>query len=396
MTRTGFTPRRLLTTIAIATSVACSSTHEPRTTTPDAPTGGVALSPAGQAMAGIETQEVAVESAGPTLEAVGTVTLDDTRTARIGALVEGIVSRTQVDVGDRVRGGALLAGLHSHDVHDGWGDYRKAVADRRRVEQELAFADETLARTERLLADKAASVMETERARVSQAGARQQLIAATAEVRRAQDSLEHLGIPVDARARSADEIPVRTPRAGVVLERLVTAGTAVTPGTALFVVSDTSSLWVVAEVDEADIGRVSIGSPVEVVVSAYPSERFDARVARIGDTINPTTRRAIVRCTVTNADGRLKPGMFARVTMAGAGTSTRVRVPVDAVQDLGDRRVVFVSDGHGRYTARDVETGPERDGRIDVRHGLAAGDNVVTRGAFLLKSQVLGPSAGEP
>ena len=144
----------------------------------------------------VSTVEVAkAEPVAAALEAVGTVALDDTRTARVGALVEGVVDATRVNVGDRVRAGALLAGLHSHEVHDGWGDYRKAVADRRRVEQELAFASETVARTERLLADKAASVLEVERARSMRAGAVEQLAVANAEVQRARESLEHLGIP---------------------------------------------------------------------------------------------------------------------------------------------------------------------------------------------------------
>ena len=115
----------------------------------------------------------------------------------------------------------------------------------------------------------------------------------------------------------------------------------------------------------------------------------------IGDTINPATRRVIVRCEVANADGRLKPGMFARVLIEGAATAPRVRIPMDAVQDIGERRVVFMPGGEGKYVPRDVETGEERAGRVEIRRGLAPGDRVVTRGAFLLKSQLLASPEGE-
>jgi membrane fusion protein, heavy metal efflux system len=392
-------PARPLTRLALVgllAGTACTATPR-ESAPPPAESGTVALSRASEALAGIAVETVTAEPLAPSLEAVATIALDDARTARIGALVEGVVSSTHVSVGDRVPRGALLAGLHSHEVHDSWADYRKAVADRRRVDQDLAIASETVARTERLLADKAASPLELDRARGARAAAAEQLVMADAEVRRARESLEHLGIPVreDAAGRVSETIPVRTPQAGVVLERLVTTGTAVTPGMPLFVVSDTASLWVLAEIDEAALGGVRVGSAVDVLVHAYPSERFPARVTLIGDTISPATRRVVVRCALPNADGRLKAGMFARVAIEGAAPEPHVHVPVDAVQDLGDRRVVFVPGPDGEYVARDVETGVERSGRIEIRRGLAAGDRVVTRGAFLLKSQVLASPEGE-
>jgi cobalt-zinc-cadmium efflux system membrane fusion protein len=386
-----------LAVFALAAIAACTAAPREDAAAPAPPRDAVALSRASQQLAGIAVETVAAETMASALEAVGTVAIDDTRTARVGALVEGIVSATHVNVGDRVRQGALLAGLHSHEVHDSWGDYRKAIADRRRIEQELAFATEAVARTERLLAEKAASTLEVERARTISASAAQQLVMANAEVRRAQESLEHLGLVIGATPDVAanEIIPVRTPQAGAVLEKLVTTGTTVTPGTAMFVISDTSTLWVLAEIDEGALARVSVGAPVQVAVSAYPTDRFPATVTSIGDTINPATRRVVVRCVVQNTAGRLKPGMFARVQLEGVTPQPMIRVPTDAVQDIGERRVVFVAAAEGRYTARDVETGAERDGRVEVRRGLTAGDKVVTRGAFLLKSQLLASPEGE-
>jgi cobalt-zinc-cadmium efflux system membrane fusion protein len=388
---------RLFVLSAVALTAACSSTPHQDAVTPAPANDAVTLSVSSQQLAGVVVEAAKATTAAADVEAVATVALDDTRTARIGALVEGVVAATHVGVGDRVSKGALLAGLHSHAVHDGWADYRKAVADERRLQQEVAFANDTVARTERLLADKASSVLEVERAKAASASTSQQLIAANAEVRRARESLEHLGIAISASpgAAASEIVPVQTPQSGVVLEKHVTAGTAVTPGTALFVISDISFVWVLAELDESALGRVKAGLPVHVSVSAYPEERFEATVTLIGDTINPTTRRVVVRCEAANADGRLKPGMFARVTLEGVRPEPVVQVPVDAVQEIGERRVVFVAGPSGQYVARDVETGAERDGHVDIRRGLAAGDRVVVRGAFLLKSQLLASPAGE-
>lgn len=382
---------RWLAALAIAASAACSSPAPQEPAAPAAPKDTVALTSASQKLAGIVVEPAKAEAVGIALEAVGTVTLDDTRTARVGSLVEGVVQATHANVGDRVRQGAALAGLHSHEVHDDWGAYRKATADRRRLEQELAFAGERVARTERLLADKAASTMEVEQARAARASAVEQLAIAGAEMERARQSLEHLGIRVGPDAGSATPVivPVRTPVSGVVLEKLVTTGTTVTPGTTLFVVSDTSQLWVLAEIDESALANVKVGAPMQVTVSAYPAERFPATATFIGDTINPETRRVVVRGQLANREGRLKPGMFARVQLEGAASGPTVHLPVDAVQDIDDRRVVFVPGADGQYVTREVETGAERDGRIEIRRGVAAGDRVVVRGAFLLKSQLL-------
>ena len=386
-------PRRAMAGLLLATSVAACTTpaaDDPLRPAPGA-SDAVAISAEGQRLGGITVETVVETTVADALDAVGTVDLDESRTARIGALAEGIVSATHASVGDRVRRGALLAGLHSHEVHDAWGDYRKALADRRRAAQEVEYADTSVARAERLLADKAASAREVERARADKVAAGEQLVMATAEVRRAQESLEHLGLAIgDGAQGQADEIiPVRTPIAGVVLERLVTAGTTVTPGVPMFVVSDLGTLWVQAAVDETALGTLRVGAVVRLTVAAFPGETFTGRVAHVADRIDSTTRRVRVRCVVENGDGRLKPGMFARVAIVGATPPPSVHVPAEAVQTIDDRRVVFVPVADGRYVPRDVDTGRERDGRIEIRRGLVAGDRVVVRGAFLLKSQLL-------
>ena len=331
------------------------------------------------------------------LAANAVLALNEQRTARVGSMVEGNVVGTFKDVGDRVRAGDVLAHLHSQVIHDSWADYRKAVAERRRAETEVAFATDAAERAARLLADKAISSQEHQRALANRVSADEQLDIAKTEVRRAEEALEHLGITnsEDPTGESGEEIPVRAPFAGVVLERTVTTGTAVTPGTALFVVSDLSTLWALAEVHETMLARVAPNRPVHVRVSAYPDESFPGRVTFVGDTVNPKTRRIVVRCELPNPDGRLKPEMYSTVVLDTGQPRRVVVVPSASVQEMSGRTVVFVEEAAGRFRAREVTTGVDQDGAIEIRSGLRPGERIASAGSFLLKSAMLGAGAPE-
>lgn len=340
--------------------------------------------------AGIAVEVVRVVTRADALEATAVMTLDETRTARLGSIVEGTVSRTLKDVGDRVRAGTVLAELHSHMLHDDWAAYRKAIADKKRMSVELEFARQSLERARRLLADKAISQQEVERAEANHGAVEEQLDMAEAEERRAMESLQHLGVVVDPASMEApaERVPAVSPINGVVLERLVTPGTAVTPGTTMFVISDLSVLWALAEVDEARVASVAHGRSVEVTVAAYPDVTFPGRIAFVADTVNPRTRRVTVRCEVPNADGRLKPEMFATVSL-GAGEERKVVVvSAAALHDLDGRTVVFVEERPGTFVLREVTAGPDDGELVEIRQGLRGSERVATTGSFLLKSEL--------
>ena len=203
-----------------------------------------------------------------------------------------------VQVGDRVKGGAILATIHSHIVHDAWAGYFKALAERRRAENELRYGQAAEERAVRLLADKALSPQEVDRVRSDRIAAEQLLRGARAEETRATQELAHYGIVAreDGNPLVEDVVPIQAPFAAALIERQVSAGTAVTPGTPLFVLSDLSSLWVTAEVEEALVARHQAGLPVEVQVTAYPGEIFRGTLAAVGDVVNPATRRVTIRC----------------------------------------------------------------------------------------------------
>ena len=364
---------------------------------PPPPDGVVVLSPTAQANAGVVVAPAATTVWVERLQAPGVLALDETRTARIGSLVDGTAVEVSVQVGDRVEAGQALALLHSPIVHEAWAAYRKAIAERKRATTDLSYAVQAAERVRRLYADKAASLQEVQKADVDRGAAEQGLDMAKTEVRRSEEVLEHYGITSgeDPTGESGEQIPVRSPLAAAVLERQVTTGTAVTSGMPLFVVSDLSTLWALAEVDETALPRVKVGMPVEIRVAAYPDEPFGGSIIFVGDTLDPKTRRVSVRCTVPNADGRLKPQMYATLLLEEGAQRTVLSVPTAAVQELDGTSVVFVTDRGGTFRRRDVVLGRVVDDAVEIVSGLQAGEPIAVAGSFVLKSELLKAFAPE-
>jgi cobalt-zinc-cadmium efflux system membrane fusion protein len=390
---------RLLVVVAAAVAVvavvavwrACAGRGGPEAHVPAAAEGTVALGEAAQKQAGIATERVRRITRSDRVEAPGILALDEKRTARLGSMVDGMVVKAYAEVGDRVRSGQVLAEMHSHVVHDAWADYRKAVADRRRRETEQTFARQNEERAGRLLADKAISRQDLRRAEADRVAADEQLDMARTEVRRAEEALEHYGVTnaEDPSGESGETIPVRSPLHGVVLEKSVTQGTAVTVGSPLYVVADLGELWAVAEIDETQLAVVRAGRPTELRVAAYPGETFAGRVTFVADMVNPRTRRITVRCQVPNPGQRLKPEMYASITLSAGEPRETLAVPAGAVQEVEGRPLVFVRTARGAFERREVAVGTEADGWVEVRSGVKEGDEVATAGSFLLKSELL-------
>ena len=375
--------------------LACRDAPEGASSSPataDPATGIVTMTEAGREAAGITTAAVREVTRADALEALGVVSLDERRTARLGAIVDGVVAEVLVQPGDRVEEGAVLALILSHQIHDVWAEYFTAAARLQHAEAGLSYAQTAAGRAERLVADKALAEQELERARADLVAAEEELTAARADVRRTEQDLLHYGLTPspDADPRENEHVPVRAPFAGAVIERLASPGEAVTLGAPLIVVSDLSRVWITAEVAEADLHRLSAPEPVEFEVTAWPAEVFSATLTAIGDVISPATRRVTVRAEADNADGRLKPEMFATLRVASGTPRSLLVAPADAVQELAGESVVFVETGPGEFRRRPVVTGATLDGDVEIVEGLSAGEMVATDGAFLLKSALIG------
>jgi cobalt-zinc-cadmium efflux system membrane fusion protein len=179
------------------------------------------------------------------------------------------------------------------------------------------------------------------------------------------------------------------------MTRNVTQGTVVQPAGELFVLSDLSTLWMIAALNEEFLARVREGMPVSVYVQAYPNRPFRGRIGQLGEELDATTRTVRVRVDVPNERGLLKPEMYATAEIELGGTERALFVPQEALQEVNGQTVVFVRRHAERFEVRPVQPGRTLGSAVEIAGGIQAGDAVVTRGTFLIKSQLLKSSLEE-
>ena len=177
------------------------------------------------------------------------------------------------------------------------------------------------------------------------------------------------------------------PRDGIVLDRNVSDGMRVSAGDTLFRIADHSLVWAVVDVAERDLALVSEGQSVTVRVRSYPDRTFPGKVALVYPHLNPATRTARVRIELANADHVLLPDMYAEAEINTGGNEKVVVVPESAVIDSGDRQVVIVDKGEGKFDPRNVRLGRRGAGYVEVKEGVSEGDAVVTSANFLIDAE---------
>ena len=193
---------------------------------------------------------------------------------------------------------------------------------------------------------------------------------------------------VDREGRPVTRVTIVSPIDGVVGELAAREGMNVMAGATLFRINGIGSVWVNVDVPEAQAAAVRPGAPIEASVPAYPGEAFRGRVAAVLPEVNAATRTVRARVELANPGGKMKPGMFATVKIDPATASRdSVLVPSEAVIVTGERSVVIVDRGEGRYEPVTVKIGREDGGRTEVLEGLAGGERVVASGQFLIDSE---------
>ena len=159
------------------------------------------------------------------------------------------------------------------------------------------------------------------------------------------------------------------------------------PGEVLYQIADLSSVWVVAEVAEQDLGQIKVGSVAHVNLDAYQNKIFEGKIAFISPTLNAATRTVQVRVEMSNRQGLLKPAMFANLELAVGNKGKVLTVPTSAVIDSGTRQVVLVQRAEGRFEPRTVKLGSRSENYMEVLEGIAAGEQVVTSANFLIDAE---------
>lgn len=365
--------------LALALLLAChrpakDEDEEKRTTkAPKREEGVVQLATEAIAAAHVETAVVSERSGLVRRHATGSVEPDAQRTQDVKATAGGRVVDVRVRPGDRVHEGDVLASLASAESADAWGKLTSAQSRARLAQASLRRA-EALAPLGAIAGKDLAS-------------ARAEAEQADAEVEQARASLRALGA-VDARASA---IGITAPASGTVTKRFVNAGEAVDAGAPLVTVSDLTRVWAVAHVPESFVSAVVAGTPVEVRSTSAEAPIARGSVGYVDPMLDPEMRAARARVELPNPDGRWKIGMFVEVTFELPGSGREIVVPEEALQRIGERSVVFtpIEGTPGAFRLRDVQAGERVEaGRVIVA-GLRAGERVVTRGAFTVKTELL-------
>ena len=337
---------------------------------------------------GVRWGPVTMGSAAGTASVPGELTVNEDRTARLGAPGRGRIIAVRVQPGDRVSNGQVLVTMQSADAGMAQSDVSKAAAEVTSRRAQAQYASSARARAERLLALKAIPRQDYDRAIADDEQARAALQQAEAELRRSRSTANLMGA---SGASVSGEVVLRSPLSGVVLARPAQPGAVVDAGAPLVTVTDPSTLWLQMKASEQLSPLFRRGSPLRFTVPAYPTDNFTARTDAVGAGLDPDTRTLAVRGVVPNANGRLKPEMLATVLVDGGQRTTAALVPEAAVQLLDGKPVVFIArpdaKGGARLERREVEVGSRANGQVAVLRGLASGDVIVITGAFAVKAE---------
>ena len=353
-----------------------------------------------QQRAGIQTAYVLVQRTPRTLSVAGQVALDEQHTSHLGTIADGRITAVNVLPGAPVRRGQVLGNLHSHMVHETVGSLIQAYAEADRQLGAVSFAKQAQIRYHHLYSIQAASLEESQRSDQEVLQAQKMLVDAEANVHMEREHLsELLQVSPDSlnpgNLYDRELIPIRSPIDGVVIARNISVGQVVDTGFVAFDISNLSTIWVTAAVNQQDLSLVHQGAVADVVTAGFPDQVFHGRVAMIGDTLDPETRTIPVRVVVPNLMSRLRPGMFASAHIAEPATRDAIFVPEEALQNINGMPVVFVTADGVTFQARTINVGTRSMGKAEIVDGLKPGDRIVVNGAFMVKSEMLKGTMGD-
>ena len=354
-----------------------SSTEKPAEAQGPRVEGGMVILPEGSPQTGSLAIAQVEVCKGATIHLNGRSVWDDEATVRVFTPFAGRVTKISADVGQAVKQRDTLAMIASPD-------FGQTQADARRAESDFRLAERTLARVRELYEHGAAPKKDLEAAEADFARAQSEK---TRTVRRLSLYGGSLG--------TIDQVcPLISPLDGVVVEKNINPGQEVRPDqmlanapqffSPLFVVTDPTRLWVLLDVSDKDLPRVRRGERILVHAPAFPDRVFQGTIDVISDSLDPTTRTVKVRASVDNSVRLLKAEMFVTVDLC-ANRPEGTDVCAKAVFLKGEKHYVFVQQGRGEFLRREITTGPEHEGKIQVLDGLLPGERVVTEGCLLLE-----------
>lgn len=347
----------------------------------------LSLAPEQAARAGIKIEPVGEQLAGEAgggQVATGVIQPNAYRETPVVSLVGGIVRKIGAELGQNVKRGQTLAVIFSDELSEAQSHYIAAAA-------ELDEHHKHHLRTARLVEIGAASREEFEQATTK-------LKSAESDVAALRQKLLLLGVApqrvsgLQSSTQITSEVSLPSPVAGTVTSRTANPGEVIEANKELLRVTDLSSVWVIGQVYEKDLGRVRTGSGASITSDAYPGKIFRGKISYVDPRLDPQTRTAQVRIELANPGQLLKLGMFVNIAFATIGGAESVLpvIPTSAVQSINNQQIVFVAASDPNvFILRAVRLAPESGNRFSVLEGLRVGERIVTEGSFLLRAEWL-------
>lgn len=322
--------------------------------------GSVQISPERQQLIGVKFGKVERRRLEKAIRTVGRIELDEKRVGIVSTKIAGWVEDLYADFTGRfVEKGQPLLTLYSPELVSTQAEYLLALSARQHW-QRSPFPE---------IADSGDLLVDATRRRL-------QFWDISAEQ---IEALEQSGTVQKA-------LTFHSPMNGIILEKMVNRGSYVEAGAVLFKIADLSVAWLIADIYEYELPLIQLGQTAEITLASLAGSTIRGKAVYIYPTLDARTRTARVRFEFSNADGRLKPEMFANVAIRIA-LGVRTAVNESAVIETGSRKVVLVSRAAGYFEPRDIVTGVQADGYVEVVQGLQPGETVVTSANFLIDSE---------
>jgi membrane fusion protein, heavy metal efflux system len=328
--------------------------------------------------AGITVEELKPHKMSGALTLTANITANQNSVAHVAPRVEGLLIKVNANLGDKVTKGRELAIIDSIPMGEAQAEYR-------RTESELRLSQTNFDRANGLIKEGVVPQRQWQEAKST-------LERAQASFRAATDRLQMLGGLPDI---GKPHFTIVAPFGGTVIEKEAVLGELAKPDKHLFTIADLSTVWIEADVLEKDVGKLSLGAKAAVTLTAYPGEVFNGVVAYVSNTLDRQTRTVKARIEAPNPDDKLRIDMFASVVVeTRVADDKTLSLPQAAVLLVQGQPTVYVHTHHG-FEPRPVGTGEATKGRVVIASGLTEGEEVVTAGAFALKSRQLKSLLGE-
>ncbi len=322
----------------------------------------------------------------------GKVAVDEDKSTPVFSPYAGRVMKLMVRPGDNVTQGQPLFVIEAADTVQAQNDFVAAIAALNKAKSALDLAQIQDTRAKDLFEGKAVPLKDYQQSQANLIQAQNDMRSSQTALEAARNKLRILGFSEEAilafqEKRSINpNTTIFSPIAGTVVQRKVGPGQYVNSGASdpVFVIGDLSTVWLTAFVRETDASKVAVGQEISFNVLALPGRTLTAHIDYVAAAIDPATRRLLVRATIDNKDGQLKPEMFANVTLYSPGDHPAVGVPKQALIYEGNRVRVWVAHEDKSIELREIKPGLTNGDLVEVASNLKPGERIVTRGSLFI------------